>query len=312
MKVGNVQNALHELFMKKIMVFVNPKARQGGQFSEEIENWLNDKGFHVLTPPMGTKIKISDLIEEHAHELDAVLIGGGDGSVNEALPALLKTQLPLLVIPLGTANNLARTLEIPTDLQQALSLLLEGEIQTVDVGMANDIPFMNVAGLGLSTQVNRLVRSESKKILGVFAFIWMALKVALRMTPFRIVAEWDGKKHKAFSWQVSICNGRNYGNGLVIHEKAGLQDQTVHGLSTEIRRWWHFVVLVPGLLTGRFQSSDDVTQFEGKEIVLTTRRPMKVDVDGDIKTKTPLRVRVLPRALRIFTPKESLATPSQP
>ena len=303
MQVGDVQYALHYLFMKRIMLFVNPKARQGAQFVEQIETWLNDNAFAIVRP--SRECTPTEAVLKHAEDIDVVLVGGGDGSINALLPALIKTKLPVLVIPLGTANNLARTLEIPKEIDKALSLLQIGHIEQIDVGIANDIPFLNVVGLGLSTQVNRLVRSEAKRFLGVFAFVWMALKVAIRMTPFRITVECDGRQHKAFSWQVSLCNGRNYGNGLVIHEHADLQDGTLHGLSTEIKKWWHFVVLVPGLLSGKFQSSHDVTQFEGKEITLSTNRPMSVDVDGDIKTKTPLRVRVLPRALSIFTPASS-------
>lgn len=285
------------------MMFVNPKARQGSQFGDEISKWLNDNQFEILNSHFDPKKeKITDVILRHRDEADVVLVGGGDGSVNEALPALIETQLPLLLIPLGTANNLARTMEIPNPALEALTLLKTGQIQEVDLGVANDIPFVNVIGLGLSTQVNRLVRSESKRLFGVFAFILMAFKVGLRMTPFRIHVDYDGTKHVAYTWQVTICNGRNYGSGLVIHEEASLKDETLHGLSTEVKKWWHSFILIPGLMRGKFESTDDVTTFKGQEITLTTRTKMHVDIDGDIKTKTPLKITVMPRALKMFAP----------
>lgn len=289
--------------MKKILVFVNKNARQGQQFGQEINNWLKDNEFEILNPTFDhKKDKISDVILKYRSEKPVVLVGGGDGSVNEALSGLMETKSPLLLIPLGTANNLARTLQIPTDYKKALELLNQGTIQQIDVGMANDIPFVNVVGLGLSTQVNRLVRSEMKRWFGVFAFVFTAFKVALRMTPFKTMIQWDQGQHKAYSWQVTVCNGRNYGNGLVIHEDATLVDDTLHAVSTEVKKWWHAFAIIPSLVTGKFKNEQDVTVISGETMTLKTTRSMHVDVDGDIKTRTPLTLSVRSKALNIYVP----------
>lgn len=289
--------------MKNILVFVNPRARQGNQLESDIKNWLKDQGYNVLNSSFDPKKdKILDIIEEHHQAKPIVLIGGGDGSINEALPSLVKHQLPLLVIPLGTANNLARSLDIPTDFKKALELINNGKVMRIDVGLANGVHFVNVIGLGLSTQVNRLVRSELKRWLGVFAFVLTALKVVWRMNPIRVRIDCDGKKHEAYTWQISVCNGRNYGNGLVIHEDASLIDKTLHALSTEVEKWWQAFTLIPPLLTGKFREHHPVTVLSGRSMSIHTKRPMKVDVDGDIKTSTPLKIEVLPEALYIFAP----------
>ena len=291
-------------------MFVNPKSRQGASFVAEIQTWLKDEGYEVLNPvapdsDSKNKEPISDVIKKFAQHKPIVLVGGGDGSVNEALPGLLETKLPLCVIPLGTANNLARSLNIPTDPKEALALIKTGREDLVDVGIANDIPFMNVIGVGLSTQVNRQTDSKLKRWIGPLAFVLTALKIARRMTPFKIEVQHDDKIHKAYSWQLSICNGRNYGNGLTIHEEANLKDGTLHGLSTEVKKWWHAFLLVPSLLTGQFRADHDVTILQGKTMSLKTKRPVHVDIDGDIKTKTPVNVSVKEKALRVFVPSEN-------
>ncbi|WP_413587001.1 diacylglycerol/lipid kinase family protein [Bdellovibrio sp. HCB274] len=289
--------------MENILVFVNPRARQGNQLDTDIKNWLKDQGYNVLNSSFDPKRdKIVDIINKHHQQDPIVLVGGGDGSVNEALPALVEHKLPLLLIPLGTANNLARSMEIPMDYKKALELINKKNITPIDVGVANDIHFVNVIGLGLSTQVNRLVRSKWKRWLGVFAFVFMALKVVWRMNPIRVNIECDGKRHSAYSWQISVCNGRNYGNGLIIHEDATLFDNTLHALSTEVQKWWHGFALIPSLLTGKFREDHPVTILSGQSMSISTTRPMKVDVDGDIKTKTPIKLEVLPKALHIFAP----------
>ncbi|MEK2690846.1 YegS/Rv2252/BmrU family lipid kinase [Bdellovibrio sp. GT3] len=287
--------------MKNILVFVNPKARQGNQLDTEIKNWLKDQGFNVLNSSFDPhKEKLIDVIAKFSGQKPVVLIGGGDGSVNEALPALMKFEMPLLLIPLGTANNLARSLEIPTDYKKALALLVEGQTKRIDVGVANDIPFVNVIGMGLSTQVNRVVRSDLKKLLGVFAFVLTAFKVGARMSPFKIRIDCEGEVHTAYSWQLSVCNGRNYGNGLVIHEDASLEDEELHALSTEVDNWWQGFALIPSLLSGKFKKNHPVTILSGKKMSIRTKHTMSVDVDGDIKTKTPVELLVRPRALQVF------------
>lgn len=298
--------------MKKILLFVNPHARQGQACVDAVKAWLTERGHEILNSSFDPKKDdMGELIRRHRGDDVVAVIGGGDGSINHALPALMETRTPALLLPLGTANNLARTLELPTDFLEALALLESGRLVEVDVGIANDIPFVNVIGLGLSTQVNRLTRSEHKRWFGVFAFMLTALKVALRMTPFRARVTADGKTHVAATWQITICNGRNYGSGLTIHERATLEDGLLHGLSTEIAKWWHVFPLIPSLLRGRYRRDQDVTLFHGREIAVETRRPLHVDVDGDIKTRTPVRVSVKRAALRIHAPPPPEPPPPQ-
>ena len=313
--------------MNQVLVFINPASRQGAQGIEEAVNWLNTNGFEILNPGFASdqsQTNQQDMFETITRFKDRspiVIVGGGDGSVNHALPSLMRYELPLLLIPLGTANNLARTLLIPTSVSDALSLLKTGRVQKVDVGIVRplnsnwtqignqapaeevtEIPFMNVVGLGMSARVNRFVPSEQKRWLGVFAFAITALRVAARMNPFKVTIECDGRKHRGRSWQVTVCNGRNYGNGLTIDSKASLQDQTLHGISTEIGKWWHGFGLIPALRSGKFTTRPEITTFSGHVVQVTTKRSKHVDIDGDIKARTPIEISVRPSALRIYVP----------
>ncbi len=292
-------------------MFVNPASRQGVKHLDEIKAWLHKNEFEVLNPSYDPAIDdMLGVIEREKSDIFAVLIGGGDGSVNHALPALMKKNFPLLLIPLGTANNLARTMEIPADVLEALRLLVDGHPRAIDVGVVTpllenaerggEIPFVNVVGLGMSAKVNRVVPAGQKRLLGPFAFVVTAVRVAARMSPFRVEIECDGKTHRGRSWQVTVCNGRNYGNGLVIDHTAALDDQTLNGLSTEVGKWWHGFGLIPALRAGRFKSTRQVQSFVGKVIRISTLRAKHVDIDGDIKTRTPIEISVRGAALRIF------------
>ncbi len=310
--------------MNKVLVFINPASRQGARGIEETVTWLNTNGFEILNPGFDpSKNDMLEVISKFKDQSPVVIVGGGDGSVNHALPSLIKDGLSLLLIPLGTANNLARTLSIPSTIPEALALLTTGRVHRVDVGIVHplrtnakgaiqvpsgaevEIPFVNVIGIGMSARVNRFVPSEHKRWLGVFAFAITAIRVAARMNPFGVTIETDGRKHRGRSWQVTVCNGRNYGNGLTIDSQASLNDQTLHGISTEIGKWWHGFGLIPALKAGKFQTQPEIATFSGHVVRITTKRSKHVDVDGDIKTRTPIEITVRPSALRIYVPSTS-------
>lgn len=204
---------------------------------------------------------------------------------------------------MGTANNLAATLKLPKELNDCLSLLKTGRVKQVDVGVANEIPFINLVGLGLSTRVNSHVDPRLKRWIGPFAFVITCFQVVRSMKPFSVKITWDNNVHLGRSWQVTVCNGRLYGNGLVIHEDATLTDRRLHVLSTEVRHWWKALFLIPSFIRGQFAEKDPVQQFEASVVRIETKRHKRVDIDGDIKTQTPLEIRVLPKALSIIVPQ---------
>lgn len=307
-QIGEVENAkwLHK-DKPVVFVVINPKSRQGASVKDEVLKTLEDRGARVLLPELHEEnTDPNELILKLSDKIDLVCVAGGDGSVNHILPSLLKINKPVLVIPCGTANNLARTYDIPLRPGEAVTSSLDGELRMIDVGLINDIPFLNVAGLGLSTEVNLHVNKKLKKIFGVFAFIITALTMVLRMKPFRAVVTVDGGRPIfTRSWQISICNGKHYGSGLTIKEDASLEDSKIHLLSTEVAKWWHSLKLIHCFFLGTFKKEDQVMLISGKTIHIETRRRFWVDVDGDVKTATPVNISVLPRSLQLLVPRKT-------
>lgn len=289
----------------RVLLFINPNSRSGSLLREQILQELTTMGHEVLNQDNHeTGADPNEIILKYCSTAEAVIVGGGDGSVNLVLPALKETKLPLLVIPLGTANNLARHFSLPTDFKETLSLLASGKIVDIDLGEVNRILFVNVAGLGLSTEVNRKVSKKLKKNFGIFAFIFTAFQMILKMNPFRAIITTDGKiALPTKSWQISICNGKHYGAGMTIKHNASLEDGKLHCLSTEVKKWWKGLLLLKSFMTGRYKKDQDVTLLSGSEIKVETRRKFYIDVDGDIKTSTPAIFRVIPRSLKIIIPE---------
>ncbi|HXH31401.1 MAG TPA: lipid kinase [Bacteriovoracaceae bacterium] len=291
----------------KILLVINPKSRSGQLARDEVVKEVSSAGMILLNKEEHTNdLDPNEIILKYRGDADLVIVGGGDGSVNQILPAMRETQLPLLVLPLGTANNLARTFNLPANIKESLALLQNFKTLLVDLGKVNDVLFVNVAGLGLSTEINRHVSGGLKRYLGVLAFILTAFRLVLRMNPFRAMITVDGREpFRSKSWQISVCNGKYYGAGMAIKHNATLEDQKLHCLTTEVEKWWHGLALIPALMTGRFKKEHDVTLVSGREIKIETRRKFAIDVDGDIKTSTPAVFTVIPKALNLIIPKDA-------
>ena len=286
--------------MKSILLLINRHSRTGESAIKSVLEQLEKSNHHIIKLTDDERdIDPNKLIEKYKDRTDCVVIGGGDGSVNRALPALVKTQIPLIVIPLGTANNLARTYELTANIEEVRFLLDHGITISVDLGRVNGIYFVNVAGLGVSTQVNHQVPSWFKRYFGVFAFIVTAFQVLRKARPFKATITADGKAIQSLSWQISVCNGKHYGSGLTIKDTASLVDNMLHCLSTEITNWWTSVFLIPAFFKGKYSRTDDVTLVAGTKITITTKRAIKIDVDGDVQTTTPAEFEVIPRILKL-------------
>jgi diacylglycerol kinase (ATP) len=289
---------------RRIVLLLGRKSRSGGDGEAEIRAQLEKEGLEILNPadhPLN-HLNACALIREYAGEADAVVVGGGDGSVNKILPALVETGLPFCLIPLGTANNLARTMQIPGGVATTLETLREGHPCPIDLGLANGHYFVNVAGIGLSARINASTPSHWKKRFGPLAFVISAFKLARSMVPFRVSIECDWKIYHSKSLQISIINGRYFGNGLSLSDEHSLHDNELAAFSIRVRKWWEALFLIPAFLTGGVRSSEKVLLLKGRTLRIRTKRPMKVDLDGDIQTHTPLEVEVLPAAARMLCP----------
>src|SRR6185312_8598820 len=165
-----------------------------------------------------TPDEVSADIARRRHEADLVIVCGGDGTINSAAKGVLETGLPMGIMPMGTANDLARTLGIPDDLLKAADLIIAGNTSTVDLGEVNGHPFFNVASMGLSADLARGLTPEAKKRWGKLGYGLAALKVMAAARPFRAEIISDAGAVSVKTLQIAVGNGVHYGGGTVIHE----------------------------------------------------------------------------------------------
>jgi YegS/Rv2252/BmrU family lipid kinase len=287
---------------RRALFAVNGRSRQGRDAAEAAVAALERGGLHLVQEDCEDPDRLRAAIRRLAREIDLVVLGGGDGTLNAAAPALRDTGLPLGILPLGTANDLARTLEIPPDLDAAVQVILAGRIRRIDLGEVNGHPFFNVASIGLSVAVARQLTRDLKRRWGRLGYAIATCRALLNARPFSVEIQHGEVRHHGRSLQVAVGNGRYYGGGLAVEENARIDDGELNLYSMEFQRLWKLALVYPAFRYGRHGMWEQVRTATCEEVEIRTRRPRPVNADGELVTHTPARFRVLPGAVAVFAP----------
>ncbi len=290
--------------MPRALLLVNRISREGNADLAAGLDLLTGHGFSLIEAETSEPAAIPDLVRRHLRSIDLVIAGGGDGTLNIAMQPLAEGDTPFGILPLGTANDLARTLRIPNSLTEACRVIAAGRTQRIDLGRVNDRYFFNVASIGLSAQVTHHLSPAAKKRWGIWAFTPALLRALRENRSFDADIICDGRILHQRSIQIAVGNGRHYGAGLTIAGDARIDDHRLNLYSLAPQSLWRLMLLAPALRRGPEESRPGLKLLAGEEIIIRTRRPLPVDTDGELTTTTPARFRVLPAALPVFVPEE--------
>jgi diacylglycerol kinase (ATP) len=293
--------------MRALIVF-NPAAGQAGQLRNELEGaaevWRNAGRTVALaaTPSAGAAQTIA--AQAAADGYDVVIAAGGDGTINEVVNGLAGTAAALATLPLGTMNVWARELGLPLQPRQAAAELLKWPIRTIDLGRADQRYFLLMAGVGFDAAITAAIDAAAKRRFGAFAYIWHGIEQALRIRGTRVRITIDGRRVSGRILMVVIGNSQLYGGVVKITHRAtlndGLLDIAVYrgdSFGSALGHLW-------AILRRRYGPNPAIAYYRGREIAITARRPLPVQVDGDAIGTLPMRFSVAPGALRALLPPD--------
>jgi len=288
---------------KKVLLLINRKSRQGKENFARAMEILHDLNFEILSVPAKSSKHLRKIVRDRGKDVDLVIVGGGDGTLNAVVDSLVEMQLPLGILPLGTANDLARTLSIPNNIPEACQIIADGHLKYIDLGWVNGKYFFNVASMGLSVKITRNLSREFKRRWGILAYAFTALKTIVKTRPFSAEIKANGKSIKVKTIQIAIGNGRYYGGGMAISEDAAIDDRQLDLYSLELQSWWQIFPLLRTLKFGTQHQLDWVRTLETREpIEIYTKKPLTINTDGELTVSTPATFRVIPHALQVFIP----------
>lgn len=235
----------------------------------------------------GATVSVHDVCEPKgagAQRADRIAVAGGDGSIGVAAEVAAGAGVPLAVIPTGTANDFARALELPDDLEEACALAADpgAELRRVDLAHAGEVPFLNAASAGLSVLAARRA-APLKSRLGPLAYAVGAIRAGLTARPMGCRVTCDGAEAFAGStWQVTVAGTGAFGGGSeidVADEDDTLLDVAVLEAGARIalvRRAW-------GLRTGGITEQEPVLHARGRTIEVHAPAGTRFNIDGELR-----------------------------
>jgi len=249
-------------------------------------------------------------------KVDIVIAAGGDGTLHAVASGLLETECTLAIIPLGTMNNIARSLEIPETIEEACAIIAQGETRQIDVGRMNGQVFLEVAGVGLEAALFPAAEEIKRYgLLSTLRGIVEGLRTLFAFQPPRFKIVFDGRRTRLYrAIQISVCNTPYYGARLRFAPRAvmddGLLDVLIYTNFSKLEYIQHAISISQGQRPLEPKVVRRKIRSIYIDVVNRASEPVVVHADGEPIGHTPASVMVLPGALRVRVPKKVALGPN--
>ncbi|MFL6755302.1 MAG: diacylglycerol/lipid kinase family protein [Sphingomicrobium sp.] len=289
---------------KQAILIVNTASRSGSNAFADVCDKLVAAGVDLIDAvAIDEPSDLARKVHAAVHKAPMVIVGGGDGTLSEAVDQFLGTGCVFALLPLGTANSFARSLEIPLDIGGAVDVIVNGQVRKIDLAAIDGDYFLNNAALGLAPKVAESVPHGIKRHLGRTGYLLWAGWSAANFRAFRLLVD-DGRAvHRLWATEARIANGRFHG-GVELIESAELESgdivvQAVEGQSL-LKLCWSYAASVLKHPSRR----QTVREFRGKRLRIDTHPRMRVSIDGELGPETPFEAAVAPQAIRVAAPRQ--------
>jgi len=243
---------------------------------------------------------------------ERLVVVGGDGSVNEVVDGIAGADVELAVVPRGTGWDFVRTFAISRDLDGAIDVALEGDVRTIDVGLATFRSwageesrryFANVASAGISGAIAKRANDSSKALGGRISYYWATLAVFVAWETGEMRVTVDDELRAGRMIDVMACNGRFLGGGMMMCPEAepddGLFDVLLIGDVTKR----DLLFTLPKSYRGKHLPHPRLEVLRGRTVTVEADEPLPIELDGEQPGTTAARFEVVPRALRLRVPR---------
>ena len=241
-----------------------------------------------------------ELTKQAIEKKAAIVVAvGGDGSINDIASSLIGTATHLAIIPKGSGNGLARTLQIPLDAAQAISLINKMQLSNIDVASANNVLFLSNAGIGYDALIAKKFAHSEHRGLRVYAWLVSKYLWLYKCRYYTIKA--DGKDFSGFYFLVNIANGQQFGYNFKIAPDAHLQDGLLDLVLIKPFPKLYGAVLAMHAYTGTILKSKYVRRVRAQEITVSNDQLKLIHLDGDtFDCNQEVCFKVQPNALSII------------
>jgi len=293
-------------FPPRYPLLFNPKARS--QKARRTLRFLMERSTRFYLCGTNSPEEARELAARFAAEGEPLVIAaGGDGTLNAVVSGLAGSQTALGVLPAGTMNVFAREMGIPADnLAKAFEVIERGHYREIDLFLANQAPFMQMAGVGFDAMVIEETTWESKKMLGPLAYLLAAVKVLGEKPPRMEVICRDGRRVEGVA--VLAGNGSLYGGQFRLFRKADNQDSMLDVLVFKEAGYRLVLDSLKGLAQGGVDLASSTEYFQCGDFAVVAEREVPVQIDGELLGRArEVHFSESARRLRVMAPEEPVA-----
>ncbi len=297
---------------RRIALIMNPAARstKAARMIDRVRSLRPAPDIHFTEQTGHARELAERLAEEGA---DVVVAVGGDGTVNEVLQGVCRanarrpnpaSHTAIGTLPAGTMNVFAYELGFRshTDFITPWQFIVSGHERQVDLWMANDDYFLQLAGVGMDAEIVRLTTWEQKKRFGPLSYVFSAWKVLRRQLPL-LTLEIEGRPPLS-GCMALVGNGRHYGGPFRIFPSASNTDGKLDVLlfrEPEVNVW-QALQMFQGIIRGGYANSEDLDYFQLEAFTIRSHQPTALELDGELAGRTPVTFRKAAFPLRVAAP----------
>lgn len=290
----------------KYIFILNPHAgrrKKTRDLVDQIDYYMSASGFtyeFAYTVEAGDATRIARQAVSEGFKI--IVAVGGDGTVNEVATGLIHSDAQLGIIPRGSGNGVARSLNIPLTNGECLEFLLSPKITTIDVGMVNQKYFIGVSGIGYDALIGQ--KFQDFGVRGPIPYFFIGVNEFLKYRPQKYFLEIEGEKIEKEALVIAFANTKQYGNGAVIAPEAdpkdGFLDVCVVGPLSFVQAMQHASLL----FKGNIDKSPLYFHKKCKSVMVSTEDTgMHLHRDGEPDEPTQsLEVKIIERALKVCSP----------
>ena len=239
---------------------------------------------------------------------DLIASYGGDGTALDVAHGMVDSDVPLAVLPGGTANALAQELGIPLDLEEAARLIFDSDVVTIDVGQGAEGYFLLRADMGATTKIMEGASRDMKDRYGVLAYIMSVFQSATEADLIRFTLTLDGEQTEVEGIACLVANANKIGTlELTLSPEVSMTDGVLDVFI--------FNSVAESLLSAAAEvirrqegTATTLQHWQVREITIEASPPQMVNADGEPFGETPVTISVAPKAMRVLVPRLSQNT----
>ncbi len=293
--------------LMRYLLIANPASGPGAAATEatRVAAWFAQRGDEVvvrLTAGPGHATRLA----REASGYDAVIAGGGDGTINEVINGLAGRTMPLGIIPWGTTNVFAREMGLPRGIRRCARVVRKGRMARLDLGKCGERRFLMMAGAGIDAYALERMRGKNwKRLFGVTGYAIGAIFAFAGYHDAEITAAFPSGRRIRGSY-VLVSNTRLYGGILTLAPRATPTDGLLDVFVYRGKSRWGLASFLLGLLLTPHHALQGRSIIRTTSVSLSSCARVKVQLDGDPYDALPLDISVEPAALSVILPKRRL------